>query len=99
MIAGTSGIPSWTASTANTAPASPLTEPIDRSISPSSRTKMMPTAISPGPAMSMEMFDRFCADRKASSRPWKIAMMRIRPTMTGTEPSSPPRMRRLNSVR
>ncbi len=45
-------------STANVAPATPLTEPTDRSISPSSRTKTMPTAIMPVPTMATDMSEK-----------------------------------------
>jgi hypothetical protein len=43
--------PCVTLSTAHTAAPTPATEPTDRSISPSSRTKTMPVAMMPVPAM------------------------------------------------
>jgi hypothetical protein len=39
------------------------------------------------------------AERKFSFSDWKMTAMMIRPRMTGSEPSSPPRTLRLNSVR
>ncbi|CAM5598359.1 hypothetical protein SGLAM104S_07909 [Streptomyces glaucescens] len=78
--------------------AAPLTEPTDRSISPSSSTKTMPTEIMPVPTIVTVMSLMFCADRNAEFRLWKITQMITRPTMTGREPSSPARILRLNSV-
>lgn len=51
-------IPCVTLSTAKVAPATPLTEPTDRSISPSSRTKTIPTAIMPVPTMATDMSEK-----------------------------------------
>lgn len=92
-----SAMPCVTASTAKVAPATPLTEPTDRSISPSSRTKTIPTAIMPVPTMATEMSERLPAVRKFEFRLAKIAQMMIRPMTTGIEPRSPPRSLRLNS--
>ncbi len=51
-------------STANTAAESPLTEPTERSISPSSSTNTMPTAMSPVPTMSMLRLDRLRGEER-----------------------------------
>ncbi|MDQ0789825.1 hypothetical protein QFZ64_005322 [Streptomyces sp. B3I8] len=92
-----SGQPWLTARTAAMALAAPLTEPTDRSISPSSSTKTMPTEIMPVPTMVTEMSLRFCADRKLEFRLWKTMQMMIRPRTTGMDPSSPALILRLNS--
>lgn len=91
--------PFVTLSTAVMAPATPLTEPTDRSISPSSSTKMMPTDIMPVATIATAMLLRFSAERKAELRLWKMTQMTIRPTTTGIEPRSPARILRLNSSR
>ena len=52
ITASHSGIPRFTFSAANVAPARPASEPTDRSISPISSTKTMPTATMPVPTMS-----------------------------------------------
>ena len=54
-------MPWVTLSTAVMAPATPLTEPTDRSISPSSSTKMMPTDIMPVATIATAMLLRFSA--------------------------------------
>ncbi len=83
-------------STANVAPATPLTEPTDRSISPSSRTKTMPTAIMPVPTIATDMSEKLPV-RKLPFRLVKMAQMTRRPTTTGMEPRSPAFIFRLNS--
>ena len=63
--------------------ARPLTEPTDRSISPSSSTKTMPTAIMPVPTIVDGDVGEVLGERKLAFRLWKIAQMTIRPTTTG----------------
>lgn len=92
-------MPCVTLSTATTAPETPLTEPTERSISPSSSTKMMPTAIMPVATIVTAMSLTFFAERNSEFRLWKTTQMMSRPTITGIEPRSPPRILRLNSVR
>ncbi len=88
-----------TASTEESAAVTPATEPSDRSISPSSSTKTTPVAIRPGPAIHLVMLVRLSALRKEPVFHWKMAAMMIRPTTTGSEPSSPLRSLRPNSSR
>ncbi len=45
------------------------------------------------------MFARLSADRKLLFFSWKTTAMTISPMTTGSEPSSPPRTRRLKSLR
>ncbi len=90
--------PCVTLITAVIAEETPETEPTERSISPSSSTKMMPTDIMPVATMATKMLLRFSAPRKAEFRLWKIAQMAMRPTTTGRAPRSPARILRLNSV-
>ncbi len=97
-MASHSFMPWVTLSTATTAPETPLTEPTERSISPSSSTKMMPTAIMPVATMVTAMSLTFFAERNSEFRLWKTTQMMIRPMITGIEPRSPPRILRLNSV-
>lgn len=98
-IANHSFMPCVTVITATTAPETPLTEPTERSISPSSSTKTMPTAIMPVPTIVTEILLRFSAERKFELRLWKIAQMISRPSTTGREPRSPARILRRNSDR
>ncbi len=90
-------IPCVTERTAKSAPETPLTEPTERSISPSSRTKMMPTAIMPVATIVTAMLLMFSAERKFEFRPWKIEQMITRPITTGSEPRSPAFIFRRNS--
>ncbi len=96
--ASTSFMPWVMFSTAKVAPATPEREPTDRSISPSSRTNTMPTAIMPVPTMATEMSERLPAVRKLEFRLWKMIQMITRPMTTGMEPRSPALIFRLNSV-
>lgn len=97
-IASHSFMPWVTLSTATRAPETPLTEPTERSISPSSRTKMMPTAIMPVATIVVAMSLMFFAERNSEFMLWKTMAMIARPTTTGMEPRSPPLILRLNSV-
>ncbi len=96
-MASHSFTPWVTARTATIAPDTPLTEPTERSISPSSSTKMMPMAIMPVPVIVIAMLVRFSGERKFEFSPWKIDQMTIRPMTTGREPRSPAFILRLNS--
>lgn len=98
-IASHSFTPWVTARTATIAPETPLTEPTERSISPSSSTKMMPTAIMPVATMVIAMLVRFSGERKFAFNPWKMPQMMIRPRTTGMEPRSPAFILRPNSLR
>ncbi len=98
-IASHSLTPLVTARTATIAPETPLTEPTERSISPSSSTKMMPTAIMPVATIVIAMLVRFSGDRKFAFSPWKMPQMTIRPMTTGREPRSPAFILRPNSLR
>ena len=63
-IAGTAAMPWLTFSTARIAEVRPLTEPTDRSISPSSSTSTMPSEIDPDADICCTRFERFSAERK-----------------------------------
>lgn len=73
--------------------ARPLTEPADRSISPSSTTMMMPSEIVPVAAICRARLVRFSADRNRSfSEPNTIAI-KTKPRTTGQDPISVRRKR------
>jgi hypothetical protein len=76
-----------------TTPPMPETNPIDRSISPSSRanTSPMPSSMNAAPCVSR--FTRLPAVRKFSFWDWKMIAIRSRPTTTGRTPLSPARAR------
>ena len=65
------------------AAARPLTEPTDRSISPSSSTSTMPSAIVPTAAHCSVRLTRLRGDRKAGVEAWNTVQMTTRPTTTG----------------
>ncbi len=88
-----------TFSTAKIAAHRPLTEPTERSISPSSSTNTTPIAIMPVPTICCDRLERFWADRKELFRLPKTAQITISASTTGSEPSSPLVMRRRNSPR
>src|SRR3954467_1146017 len=67
----------------------PLTAPTDRSISPSRSTSTTPTEISPTPVIWRIRFVRLPAVRNRSSWIWKMAQIRMRPTITRSSPRSP----------
>jgi hypothetical protein len=71
----------------------PLTEPADRSISPSSSTITMPRAMVPVAAICSARLVRFSADRNRSFSELKIAPISTNPTATGTAPRLPRRTR------
>ena len=83
--------PSGSMSSAVSTPPTPLTKPTDRSISPSSRTKTMPMPMTAKAAIWTMRLTKFPAVRKRSFWDWKTIAMMIRPTMIGSEPSSPER--------
>ncbi len=91
--------PLLTFSTAKIAAHRPLTEPTERSISPSSSTKTIPIAIMPVPTICWDRLERFWADRKLLLRLPNTAQITIRASTTGSEPSSPLLIRRRNSPR
>ena len=92
-IASTPGTPLLTDSTQRIAPETPLTEPTERSISPSSMTQTMPSAITPVGTLSSKRFERFSLERNRLLSAWKTTQMTTRPRTTGTAPSSPARTR------
>jgi hypothetical protein len=71
--ARTIGRPFWTNPTANIAADNPLTEPTDRSIWPSRRTKTIPRAKKPTAVDSMRRLAMLFDERKNGFRLWKIA--------------------------
>jgi hypothetical protein len=93
--ASTGGQCCLTYSSVMTTAQSPLTEPADRSISPSSSTMMMPSAMVPVAAICRARLVRFSADRNRSFSPLKITAMITSPTATGAAPRSPRRRRSL----
>jgi hypothetical protein len=88
-----SGRPWRIVMTARIVPATPDTEPAERSISPSSSTRTMPTAIvAPGTICWLRKY-RFCAVRKLLFSDWNTTAMMTSPMITGHGPSSPERRR------
>ena len=53
----------------------------------------MPSAIVPIAAHCIVRFTRFVLERKTGFSAWNTAQITTRPTMTGREPRSPPRIR------
>ena len=92
-MARPTGQPWLTQSTPTMAEAKPLTEPTDRSISPTIRMHTMPRAITPMVDASNSMLIRLVLDRKMGLMLWNTVQMMARPTMTGSEPRSPERTR------
>ena len=74
-------------------PPMPLTKPIDRSISPSSRANTSPIASSMKTAPWISRLTRLPAVRKLELSDWKRIEIRSRPPTTGRTPLSPARMR------
>ena len=77
--------------------AKPLTEPTERSISPTIRTQTIPSEITPTVEQSNSMLTRLLLDRKIGLSAWNIVQMITSPTMTGSEPRSPERTRSINA--
>ncbi len=92
-IAAPTGQPMLTHSTPTSAEAKPLTEPTDRSISPTISTQTMPSAMTPTVEESNSRLTRLLLDRKTGLRVWKTVQMITSPTTTGSEPRSPERTR------
>ena len=78
---------------AMTAPHTPLAKPADRSISPSSRTKIRPIAIKVTCAPWVNRLAKLTALKNVSRATPKIRQSTIRPRMAGRLPMSPPRTR------
>ncbi len=78
---------------ASTAAHTPLANPAERSISPSSRTKTNPIAISVTAAPWVNRLAKFPAVRKLGRRMEKNAQSTTNPSTAGREPMSPPRTR------
>ena len=92
-MAPTSGQPWFTQRTPTSAEAKPLTDPTDRSISPSIRMQTMPSEMTPMVEQSKSRLTRLLADRKTGLIDWKITEITTSPTTTGSEPRSPERTR------
>ena len=91
--------PCRTDSTPTRAPDSPLTDPTDRSISPTSSTHTMPSEMMPTAQESSVRFTRFALDRNIGLSDWKMVQIRRSPTTTGSAPTSPARTLRQNACR
>ena len=81
--------PCRTNSTPTIAPEKPLTEPTDRSISPTKSTHTMPSEMMPTAHESRARFTRLALDKNTGLSDWKIVQMTISPTTTGSTPTSP----------
>jgi hypothetical protein len=88
-IAGTAGQPTFTDRLAMIAPASPLTAPTERSISPRSSTNTTPMEIVPTAAICSVRFVRLTAVRKRSCAIAKTVQMIASTIRTRSDPSSP----------
>ena len=73
---------------------SSLTEPTDRSISPTIRTKTILREMTPTGAESSSRLTRLPLERKTGFKLWKMIAMTMSPTTTGSAPRSPERMSR-----
>ena len=82
-------LPSGASSSATSTPPTPETKPIERSISPSRSANVTPMAITAYGAVWTIRLTKLPAVRKRSFCVWKTMQMTIRPTMIGSEPSSP----------
>src|SRR5690606_30648685 len=90
-MAAATGQPLLTHRTPVTVEARPLTEPTDRSISPTISTQTTPRAITPTVEQSKSRLTRLLLERKTGFRYWKMDQMMISPTIAGSEPRSPVR--------
>ena len=84
-----SSLPSGISSSATSTPPTPETNPIERSISPSSSANVTPIAITAYGAVWTIRLTKFDAVRKRSFWSWKTIAITTRPTMIGSEPRSP----------
>src|ERR1700712_1180761 len=91
-IAASTGQPWVTNRTATMAELSPLTEPTERSIWPTSSTQTIPRAMTPTEQDSSDRSTRFWLDRKTEFRTWKTVQM------TASAPTSPALARRKKST-
>ena len=87
------GQPSLTQSTPIKAEAKPLTEPTERSISPTIRMQTMPSAMMPTVEQSNSRLTRLLLARKTGLSASNTVQMIASPTTTGSEPRSPARTR------
>ncbi len=88
-IASHTGQPVLTQSTPTMADASPLTDPTERSISPTIRMQTIPSAMIPTVEASNSMLARLLGDRKIGFRAENTVQMITSPTTTGSDPRSP----------
>ena len=78
---------------ASTAAQTPLVNPADRSISPSSRTNTSPMAITVMGAPWVSRLAKLPAEKNTGRSSEKTITSTIRPNTAGREPMSPPRTR------
>ena len=97
-IAGAGPQPCLTFSTAITAAHTPLTAPIERSISPSSSTSTTPTEIRPTAVIWRKRLVRLTAERKRSFWDWKTIQITAIARITRSEARSPWTKRRTTSA-
>ena len=86
-----------THSTPRIAEERPLTEPTDRSISPTISTQTMPREMMPTVEQSNSRFTRLRGDRNTGFSVWNTVQMIASPTTTGREPRSPDWTRSANA--
>ena len=96
--ASQAGQPSLTNRIAMIAADSPLIEPTDRSIWPTSSTQTMPRAMIPTGTHSIRRFTRLVLDRKIGFRICSTTQITSSPAITGSMPSSPARTRFTRAV-
>src|SRR5271170_634134 len=96
ITAGTvtqTGQPWLTHAMPSSAEARPLTEPTDRSISPTIRMQTMPSEMTPTVEESNSRLARLTLDTNSGLSAVKALQMTASPTTTGSEPKSPERTR------
>src|ERR1700691_732869 len=96
ITAGTvtqTGQPWFTHSMPSSAEARPLTEPTDRSISPTIRMQTMPSEMTPTVEESNSRLTRLTLETNSGLSAVKTLQMTARPTTTGSDPRSPERTR------
>ena len=92
-MASATGQPHWTHKTPSSAEDRPLTDPTDRSISPTMRTQTIPSEMMPTVEQSKSRLTRLFGCRNTGFSVWKIVQISTSPTTTGSEPRSPDRTR------
>jgi hypothetical protein len=80
-------------STHSTAPHRPLVKPADRSISPSSSTKIRPIAMMTTCPPWVNRLAKLPAEKNTGRSAEKTSTSTTRPSVAGSEPMSPPRRR------